>query len=71
MNSHTPEHAAAIANLLAGMTPERSTPTQEELCNALHSSAPDPVLTMLRELQCRVDDLATQVAHLVERSDHA
>jgi hypothetical protein len=27
----------------------------------------DPTLTLLRELQCRVDDLAARVAHLAER----
>lgn len=27
----------------------------------------DPTLTLLRELQCRLDDLAAQVAHLAER----
>lgn len=30
----------------------------------------DPTLTLLRELQCRVDDLAAQVAHLRQRIDH-
>ena len=56
MTNTTPEHQAAIANLMAGLPPD---------------PAPDPVLTLLRELQCRVDDLAVQVAHLIERSDHA
>lgn len=50
----TPAHQAAIANLLVGMAPE---------------PAPDPVLVLLRELQCRLDDLAVQVAYLIERSD--
>lgn len=27
----------------------------------------DPTLTLLRELQCRLDDLAAQVAHLSQR----
>ena len=33
-------------------------------------STTDPTLTLLRELQCRLDDLAAQVAHLSQRIDN-
>lgn len=50
----TPEHQAAIANLMVGLPPD---------------PAPDPVMVLLRELQCRLDDLATQVAHLTRQEN--